>query len=230
MAITPNIKGTSEASFKIQKNGVLLKNSSGNLVIRNTGDTDYAQITASTLLNVSNNLTLNSAATGSGADWTFLLARPATGMTASWTLTFPTTPGSTGQVLSTDGAGVTSWVSAGSTADLTHVDVTSLSFGDNATTSMFTLPAGATLEKITMILITPFNGTAPTVSIGVNGGSSSKYATTTQTDLKDTANSIWTVFYGGVPNGSTEALELYYVASGSSAGSANFYVYYSTPA
>jgi hypothetical protein len=150
-------------------------------------------------------------------------------MTASWTLTFPTTPGSTGQVLSTNGAGVTSWVSAGSTGDLTHVDLTALSFGDSATKSMFTLPAGATLDKVRMIIVTPFNGTAPTVSIGPNGGSASKYATTTQTDLKDTAGSIWEVFYGGVPNVSTEALELNYVASGSSAGSANFYVYYSTP-
>ena len=229
MGTTLNIQGTSEQKFKIGKGGVLLKNSSENLSIRDTGDTAAASITASTLLNVGNNLTLNALAAGSGADWTFLLARPATGMTASWTLTFPPTPGSTGQVLSTDGAGVTSWVSAGSTADLTHVDVTALSFGDGATKSMFTLPANSTIEKVRMALVTPFNGTSPTVSIGVNGGSTSKYATTTQTDLKDTAGSIWEVFYGGVPNGSTEALEIYYVASGSSAGSANFYVYYSTP-
>jgi hypothetical protein len=40
---------------------------------------------------------------------------------AAWTLTLPTGPGTAGQVLSTDGAGVTSWVSSGLTIGTTAI-------------------------------------------------------------------------------------------------------------
>ena len=56
-------------------------------------------------------LTLNSDAVGSGTDWTYLIDRPTTGMTASITLTLPPIAGTAGQVLQTTGSGNTSFVS-----------------------------------------------------------------------------------------------------------------------
>ena len=114
---TVNIKGTSNPTLKIEKNGVILANSSGNLAIRNTTNTADAQITASQLNNSGDLIVLNSDAAGSGNNWTCTIAR-STSQTASWTLTLPTTAGSNEQVLTTNGSGVTSWSNGLSSQDV----------------------------------------------------------------------------------------------------------------
>ena len=115
MAVLNFVKadGTQASKFQLAATagGVVLKDASGNLAIRTTGDAAYAAITASVFNSTSDaGLVLNSDASGSGADWTLTIARPATGMSAAWTLTLPPTPGSPNQVLQTNGSGVTTWV------------------------------------------------------------------------------------------------------------------------
>ena len=229
MSMWTDLLGTTKSILGIGKTGVKLKDSSGNLIVRNNADSADSEITASKV-NVSGNaVDINSDAAGAGADWKYTLQRPASGMTADVTLTLPVDDGSPGQVLSTDGSGVLSFVSAGSTDALTHVDTTTVAFGSSATVSMFTLPANAVIEKVQVVIDTAFDST-PSMSVGVNGGSASKYMGTGDVGLTATAKTVWENHPGEVANGSTEALEIAYTAASASVGSARVLVHYSVPA
>jgi hypothetical protein len=219
--------GTQTGQFILGLTGVMLKNNAGDLVVRNRADSADASVTGSEFLASDDvGLTINSDAAGSGADWSISIARPVSGMSANWTLTLPTTPGSTGQILSTDGAGNTSWVSAGSTASCWTVDTTSFAFGSTSPVAMFTLPANAVIDKVTLIVDTIFDGT-PSVSVGISG-TASKYLGATDVDLA-TADRY------DVPNqldadASPEALIITYAAGGATAGAARVLVTYAVPA
>jgi hypothetical protein len=220
--------GTMMSYFKIGgTSGVRLKNSSGNLLVRNTGDSADAEVTTSMLHVSGDTLELNSDAAGSAADWKLTIGRPAAGMSANWTLTLPTTAGSANQVLQTDGSGNTVWATASSTAACTTRDTTSLVFGSTSPVAMFTLPANAVIEKVVVIVDTAFNGTAPTISVGI-AGTTSKYIGSSDVDLKTAGQYI--VFNGSIANGSTEALIITYAPDSSSAGAARVLVDYSVPA
>jgi len=116
MGFFADLLGTTAQYLKIGLAGVRLKNNSGNLTIRNNADGADASVTASQY-NASSDigLVINSDSAGSAADWRITLQRPAAGMTADYTLTLPVNDGSPSQVLSTDGSGVLSWISASST-------------------------------------------------------------------------------------------------------------------
>ena len=222
--------GTMLSYFKIGgTSGVRLKNSSGNLLVRNTGDTGDAEVTTSKIHVSGDVVEINSDAAASGADWTMTLERPTTGMTAATRFILPTTPGSVGQVLQTDGNTPTqmSWVSAASTAACTTRDTTPLVFGSSSPVTMFTLPANAVIEKVTVIVDTAFNGTAPTMTVGISG-TTSKYVGATDVDLKTAGQYI--VHNSSIANGSTEALIITYSADSSSVGAARVLVDYSVPA
>ena len=115
MSVFQKIAGTQVGSFLLGLAGVRLKNSGGNLVVRNNADSADAELTASKVNISGNDLVINSDSAGAGADWKVTLTRPSSGMTADVTLTLPVDDGSAGQVLSTDGNGVLSWASAGTT-------------------------------------------------------------------------------------------------------------------
>lgn len=230
MSLWSKLAGTTASIFGLGIAGPKLKNNSGTVEVRNNADSAYAEVAASRVNVTGNDVVLNSDAAGAGADWKLTLARPASGMTADVTLTLPVDDGSPNQVLQTDGSGVLSWVSAGSTSDLIHVDTTTLAFGDTSPKSMFTLPANAVVHDVQVVIDTAFNGTTPTMSVGVNGGSASKYMGTADNDLKGTAKTVYSNNPGEPANGSTEALEISYTASSSSAGSARVLVMYSIPA
>lgn len=223
MANWLKIVGTQVNNFRLGLAGVRLKDSSGNLVVRNTGDSADADVTADQF-NASGDtgLVINSDAAGAGADWKISVARPTTGMTADWTLTLPTTAGSPNQVLQTNGAGVTTWVDGASGAtDIT--DSTSFEFGSASTISMFTLPANAVVLSVIVIVDTAFDGTA-NLSVGISGNAS-KYVASTDTSLQmadrfDMPNE-------NPPNVSTEALEISYSAGGATVGSGRVLVNYS---
>lgn len=227
MSLFSDLKGTSFGSFLLGLTGVRLKNSGGNLLVRNNADNADAEITSAKVNVSGNGITLNSDAAGSGNDWVFNLNR-STSQTQAVTLTLPVDDGSAGQVLQTDGDGVLSWASAGSTADLVHVNSTTLAFGDSSPT-LFTLPANAVIHKVRVIIDTAFDGTAPSLSVGITG-STSKYMATTQNDLKGTAEDIFESNPGKAPVGASESLLATYVPSSSSAGSARIEVHYSNPA
>lgn len=227
MSIIGDFLGTLSQHFRIGLNGVRLRNSSGNLAVRNTADTADASVTASTINVSGDSITINSDAGNTGTDRSLGLARSAS-QTTSFTLTFPTTIGSPNQVLQTDGvSGLLSWVtpSGGSAAGLI-VDTTSLAFGSTSPLTLFTLPGNAVIQSVRVIVDTAFNGT-PSLSVGITG-TTSKYVASNQVDL---ATATTFEIYPSLPaNASSENLIATYSAGGATTGSARIEVEYVTPA
>lgn len=219
-----DLLGTLQGFFRIGLAGPRLTNSSGNLSIRNPAGTADAQITAAQLNNSGDAIVLNSDAANTGADRTITVARPATGMAASYTLTLPVDDGSPAQVLQTDGNGNTSWVSIAGTADKITTDTTSIAFGSTSPVSMFTLPLNAVITELRVIVDTAYNGT-PTLSIGVTG-QTSKYLGTNQVDLLTVGK--YEVYPNNLP-GAAESLIATYAAGGATAGAARIEVEYAVP-
>lgn len=229
MSMWSDLVGTVSGYLRLGLTGVRLKNSSGNLAIRNAADGADAEVTASKV-NVSGDvLDINSDAAATGADWKYTLQRPSSGMSAAVTLTLPVDDGSPSQVLSTDGSGVLSWVSASSTSQCATVDTTTVAFGASSPISAFTLPANAVVNNVEVIVDTAFNGTAPQLSVGING-TTAKYMGATANDLKATAGTRFISTPNEVAVGTTEAIIITYAADSSSAGSARVLVTYSVPA
>ena len=226
-SIWQDLIGTTKAFFRIGFTGPRLKNSSGNLLIRNAGDS--ADVEATMLkLNISGNaLDINSDAAGSGADWKYTLQRPSSGMSAAVTLTLPVDDGSPDQVLKTDGSGALSWTSAASTEADDKIDTTTLAFDSTSPVAMFTLPANAIIEKIQVIIDTAFDGT-PSASVGISG-TVSKYLASTDIDLTQAAGTVFEIHPGVAAPGGTEALIITYAAGSATAGSARFLVFYAIP-
>lgn len=219
--------GTTKGFFRIGINGPRLKNNSGDLEVKNSGDTAFVDVTADTFKATNDvGLTINSDAAGSGADWKINVARPATGMTADWTLTLPANAGSTGQVLETDGAGNTSWVSAGSNASSLKADSTTVGFGDSSPIALFTLPANAIIDRVQCIVDTPFDGT-PTLTVGI-AGDTAKYMGVNDNSLLESY--VWQTDPGIAASVSSESLIATYSADGATVGSARVIVWYAEPA
>lgn len=221
-----DLQGTSKGAFRLGFTGVRFKNSGGNLLIRNTGDSADAEITASKV-NISGNVVaLNSDAAGSGADWLYTLQRPASGMTAAVALTLPPDDGSPDQVLKTDGSGVLTWVAAGSTASSIKVDSTALAFGDSSPVAMFTDGAADIIPILEIIIDTAFDGT-PSLSIGI-AGTTSKYVGTGDIDLTQPATTSFIV-HPNLPAQGAEAIIATYVAGGATVGAARILTHFVTP-
>lgn len=215
MSLFSKLRGTIETVFQIgiTSTAILLKNVSGKLAFRNKADSAYinAQLNALEVFNSAGTFKTTIAQTTNSADLT---------------LNLPPDAGTAGYGLQTDGAGNLTWVPAGSTADCIHVDTTTLAFGDTSPKTLFTLPANAIIVAVQIIVDTVFNGTAPTVSIGI-AGTVSKYVGTGDVDLK-TAN-IYQINPGIIASGSSESLIATYSADSSSAGSARILVHYTNP-
>ena len=215
MGIFSDLLGTTGAYFKLGLSGVRLKNSGGNLLVRDAADATDAEITAAKA-NISGDIIdINSDAAATGADWKYTLQRPSSGMTAAVALTLPVDDGTAAQVLSTDGSGILSWVSAGDTGLADKVDTTSLAFGSASPVAMFSTGAADIINKIEIIVDTAFDGT-PSLSIGISG-TTSKYLSTAQVDL--TAIGVYEVHPGQAAQG-VEALIATYVAGGAAVGAA----------
>jgi hypothetical protein len=225
MGFISDLKGTLNTFFQIAKNGVLLRNNSGNLIIRNSDDTLDAELTASQVNISGNGIVVNSDAIESGSDYKITLIRPTSGMTASYELTFPVNDGSPSQVLTTNGGGGLSWESAGSTNSCLKFDTTTIGFGSSSSVSMFTLPANAVVHLARVIVDTAFDG-SPSLGIGISGAVS-KYANTTQINLM-TAD-VFDITPVQVPVGTTEALIATYSAGEASQGSARILIGYYIP-
>lgn len=226
MGLWSDLLGTTKSLFRLGKSGVTLKDSSGNLLVRNNADGADASVTASQVKVSGNNIQLNSAAAGSGADWLMTLARPSSGMTAAVTFTLPATAGSTGQAITTDGSGNLTFTSI-TTAQSITVDTTALAFGTSSPVTMFTLPANAVVHEVEVVVDTAFDGT-PTMTVG-KSGSTSKYMGSTDNDLTAAAATVFTSHPGQTPVGSTEALIITYSAGSATVGAARVNVHYSVP-
>lgn len=228
MGLFADLIGTTKAAFQIAIGGVKLGNNAGNLTVKDNANAD-SDITVKKAFLSGDEIEINSDAAGSGADWKYTLKRPATGQAGAVTLTLPPDDGAPGQVVQTDGSGNLSFATAGTTEQNVSVDKTALAFDTSSPVAMFSLPVGAVVELVRVILDTPFNGTAPTLSIGI-AGTVSKYMATTQVNLKGTAKDIYEVKPAEAAiTGSPEAVIATYVADSSSAGAARIEVHYAIP-
>lgn len=226
-----DLLGTIGSYFRIGFAGPRLKASGANLLVRNAGDSADAEVTAAKVNVSGDDLVINSDAAGSGNDWLLTLRRNAA-QTAALVVTAPPAKGTDGYVLrqkAGTGAGVLELelAAAGNTEPCDTVDNTALAFGTSSPATMFTLPANAVITSISVIVDTAFDGTAPTVSVGVSG-TASKYMPATAVDLKTAGE--YEYHPGVAPEGTTNALIATYSADGSSAGAARILVHYSVPA
>lgn len=231
MAKFSDLLGTFLSTFRLGLTGVALKNSSGNLLVRNNADSADAEVTASKVNVSGDDLVLNSDATGSSNDFTATLRRNAA-QTAALALVLPPAKGTDGHVLrqkagTSSGVLELELVAAGSTEACETVDTTSLAFGSSSPVTMFSLPANAVVTKVQAIPDTSFDGT-PSVSVGI-AGNTSKYMPSTYIDLTAGAGTIFEAHPGIAPSGSLEDLILSYSAGGATVGAARFLVYYTIP-
>lgn len=206
------LRGIIGGMIQLGIGGPNLKNNAGVVEVKNAADSAYANLYA-------RDIQLNDGDTNR-------VAIKSAALSANWDWTLPPDDGSPSQVLQTDGAGVTIWATVAGGTDKPTVDTTSLAFGTGSPLTMFTLPANAVISFVKIIVDTAFNGTAPTVSIGVSG-TVSKYMAATEVDLKTVG--VYEVDPGLAAEGSTNAMIATYAADSSSAGAARILVEYAIP-
>jgi len=206
---------------------VSVKQVAGKLRVRNKADSADAIMVGSVIAASGDFLELNEDAAGAGADWKLTLARPAAGMAAARTITFPAEAPTAGFALVTDGAGNLSYAAMAAGNDKAITDTTTLAFGSAASTALFTAPIGAVIQGVSIVVDTAFTGT-PSLSIGI-AASVSKYVGATQVDLTQVASTVFDVSPGLPAAGVAEALIATYAAGAATAGSARILVTFSIP-
>lgn len=226
MGLWTDLVGTLKSTFQIEIGGVKLKNNAGNLEVKATDGTTPAGVTASKVSITGEVLEINSDAAGAAADWLYTLQRPATGMSAAVVLTLPPDNGSASQILQTDGDGVLTWASAGSTANCVKCDTTTVAFDGGTPVACLTLPANSIVHQVEVVIDTPYNGLAPTLSVGV-AGTVSKFMGTTEVNLKGTAKDRYVTHPGEAAG--ADAIIVTLVPSTADAGSVRVHVYHSVP-
>lgn len=225
MGLFSDLFGTTKSYFKVGLTGVRLKNSSGNLLVRNTGDSADAEVTASKV-NVSGaDVVLDS-------DGNALTVSRNSAQSGALQVIFPSAKATDGQVLAQKagtGVGIIEFefVSAGSTSSADKLDTTSLAYNTSSPVSMFTTGAADIIDMVEVVVDTAFNGT-PSMSVGVSG-TTSKYLGTTDVDLTAAATTVFRVHPGLTAQGA-ESLIITYSAGSASAGAARVIVHYATPA
>ena len=100
---------------------------------------------------------------------------------------------------------------------------TALNFGTSSPVTVFTLPAQARVTNVRVQVVTAFNGTAPTVKVGISG-TTAKYSDTGDSNLKVVGVYDKTVTTNA--DAGTNAIILTYAADSSSAGAAVVYITY----
>lgn len=115
--------------------------------------------------------------------------------------------------------------SAAGTTSCEQVLSMTLAFGTAGTqTSTFLLPTGTQVTKVQVVVATPFNGTAPTVTVGFTAALTA-FMTTPDNNLK-VAGSYTKEQYATMSAGSPSGVILTYVADTSSAGAATVLVWF----
>lgn len=225
MGIWSDLFGTSNSFFRLGLSGVRLKNSAGNLAVRNAADSADAEITASRLLNTGNDVLI-------GTTNVLTVSKNAT-QAGALQIIYPAAKATDGQVLAQKAgtaAGIIEFelVSAGSTASSDKLDTTALAFNSSITVAMFSTSALDVLEYFEVVIDTAFNGTAPSMSIGI-AGTVSKYVASTEVDLAAVAKTKFYI-HSGLPAQGIEALIITFTAGGgATAGAARVIAHYAQP-
>jgi len=101
----------------------------------------------------------------------------------------------------------------------------SLTYSSSSQVALLTLPANATVDKVTIIVDTAFNGNSPGATVGRSfGGTGLEYVSTGDVDLK-TADR-YDLPCQIAPTGNTFDIVINYTASSSTAGSARVLITY----
>jgi len=226
-----DLLGTLYTKFQLGIGGPQVKGNSGTVEARNAADNAYATIRAALVEIYGDDIIINAGAAGSGADWTFTITRPSTGMTHDLQVIWPSGDPSVGQavtVASFAGDVITlGYTTLAAGTDKLVVDTTSLAFGTSSPLAMYTAPANAVHTMFQIIIDTAFDGT-PTMSIGITG-MTSKYVGTGSVDLTAPAGTIFEVCPGVAAPGGSENLITTYSAGGATVGAARILGYYAIP-
>ena len=221
-----SLKGTSLGGFFLGLAGVFLKNSNGDLTVRNHADSADAAVTASKVNVSGDSIDINSDAAGSGNDFKVTLARNAA-QTTAYTLTLPANKGASGQALGfVDDNGTLGAVDAGNTTVCEKVDSTAVTFGSSSPIAAFTRPANSVVTRVEVAVDTAFNGTAPALSVGI-AGNTAKYMPATALDLK-TAD-VFEYVPGLAAEAASEDIIITFSGDSSTQGSARVQVFYAIP-
>ena len=113
MAVYLDLKGTTQDVWQLGKGGPKFQNTAGDFHCHAPNLVDYVDIFANVLRASGNEVVLNANAPNTGNNRKYTIKRPTTGMSAALTLHLPPSYGSAGQFLQSDGAGNTTWASAG---------------------------------------------------------------------------------------------------------------------
>lgn len=219
-----DLVGTLRSGLKLGLTGVFLKNSSGNLRVRNNADGADAEVTAAKANITGKDIVLD-------ADGDALTLSGNALQSGALQIIAPAAKGTDGQVLrqkagTSSGVIELEWASAGDTSSAAKIDTTTIAFGSSSPVEMFSTSAANIIEKVQVVIDTAFNGT-PSLSIGI-AGTPSKYMGATDIDLTAAAGTVFEVT-PGLPAAGAEALIATYAAGGASAGSARVLVTYATP-
>ena len=183
--ILPRLRRTILGIFGVGT--INIKDSSGTVQLRNTGDTAFADAGAKQIrihgVNATNAVVLNAPS----------------GLGASVTYTLPGTDGATGDVLTTNGAGTTSW--AASTTNAVQAQQEDFTEATSSPLSIFTPAANAVILEVIVKITAAAAGGSPTVQVGT-AGSPGLYMTTAEIDLLTTGTYIVypEVNVGGTPS------------------------------
>lgn len=230
--IWSDLFGTLKAKFQIGgPTGTTLKNSSGNLLVRNAADSADAQATVSKLNVSGDDIVINSDAAGAGNDWKVTLRRNS-GQTEELIIILPIDDGTDGYLLrkkagSPAGTLEFEYVApASGTSGTMLTDTTSLAFGTSSPLALFATSATAVIKDVLVVIDTPFDGT-PSVSIGV-AGTASKYMASTEVDLTAPAATGFMV-HPNLPAQGVESLIATFSAGGATVGAARILITFVEP-
>lgn len=203
-----DLVGTLQTYFRI--GSLRLKNDSTALAVRDQTDAAWAPVKAASMK-----------LQGSSSGETILQVASST----AGTYTLPSADGSSGDVLSTNGAGALSWTAVATGSNMCKAATEEVLFGTSSPIVVFTPPANAKIERIVVDVDTAFNGTA-NMSVGVAGGTS-RYAGTADFDLLTAATYEVAPMYE--EDGSPDEIIITYSAGSADQGAAHVTVYYSNP-
>ena len=212
--ILSRLRRTMQSIFRI--GDVQIKDSSGVVELRNAADSAYVDGKVNRIV-----------VGGDNAANAVILDAPAA-LGASVTFTLPGTDGSTGQFMTTNGAGILSFTSAIANGSLVQIEAFS-DADDGVPVTVFTPPANARVLEVNVHLAVAAGAAGGVLTVGDNGGTADRYFNATDIDMQ--ATGTYTVRpledndVGGVP----AAIEVAITAGGQTF-SGEVYVEYSTPA
>lgn len=208
MRILSDLVGTLQSTFRL--GAARIKVAAGALVARNAADTADYPVAASAIQHLA-------------SDGKKVVFQAKTGMSADLTLNLPTADGSSGQAIVTDANGNLAFATVATGADAVKEVEKTVAYNSSSPVTVVTPPAYGRIVIVKVDVETAFNGTAPTMSVGV-AGATSRYMGTTDIDLKTAG--IYEVDAAYEEDDTPDAIIITFNADSSSQGSARVTVQY----